>query len=526
MAKLCSEQKLRFQQEHMEVDNKALLSYSRPTKVSAAKGSSPKAKKTLDLICVAPSRASHRERGGAVSDAMTSADEGGAASEAKEIMTPGARKSYANATKAKGKNKAPAKSLFEGMHPSVALSYCQHQAAAAKKVAASAPTSTTAPPAAAGEISLGKHLRADSTHNMEHPDTPSTAALPAKKPWTADDWFNSLSVEMINNFALRLQVLGSTAVDFSIDQILAAGQRMGSFGFPNEGTSAPATQDKGKGKTVVPGTHPTNNTKPDARANFVREPKPKAPVVHAPRPPESKTTVVITFDHWQLAEHKKKGGMTSTVQPKLNPVIRVKWDEKRQNQLQLAFQVRLELNFVNWLEDVWKNVTSENIAGYILSSTYPPILMVHMYTSMAELVIQACPSKGLLIQDIFEEVLKYNPEVFQHLVPSDYTPIAFWGAGHKKGSLGPLHIFAYDVGGEVTQHLIQEKVTIGSKKCSLDHEGNIPMRELTLVAGPSRQRERVKSGRYEALSEVAETSEDDVEIVGAGTSEMEDGQHE
>ncbi|KAI0692058.1 hypothetical protein BC835DRAFT_1416822 [Cytidiella melzeri] len=211
---------------------------------------------------------------------------------------------------------------------------------------------------------------------------------------------------------------------------------------------------------------------------------------------------------------------------------------------------------------------------------------------MAELVIQACPSKGLLIQDIFEEVSRHNPEVFQHMVPSNYTPVAFWGAGHKKGSPGPLHIFVYDVGGKVAQRNIQEKVTIGSKKCSCsryskqgnkaymqgvnpatqlrrdvpavpckagrqldnnatksancairtqkkraeeaaaaliaakDHEGNVPMRELTPVAGPLRQRERVKSGRYEAFSEVAETSEDDVEIVGAGTYEMEDGQHE
>ncbi|KAI0689242.1 hypothetical protein BC835DRAFT_1418686 [Cytidiella melzeri] len=59
-----------------------------------------------------------------------------------------------------------------------------------------------------------------------------------------------------------------------------------------------------------------------------------------------------------------------------------------------------------------------------------------------------------------------------------------------------------------------------------DHEGNVPMRESTPVAGPSTQRKRVKSGRYEALSEVAETSEDDVEIIGAGASEIEDGQHE
>ncbi|KAI0682285.1 hypothetical protein BC835DRAFT_1424673 [Cytidiella melzeri] len=457
-----TERKLRFQQEHMEVDDEALLLYACPTKASAAKGSGPKAKKTLDSICVAPGCASRRERGGAVSNAMTSADEGGAASEAEEIMTPGARKSYSDATKAKGKDKAPAKSPFEGMHPSVALSYCQRQAAAAKKAAASFSTLTTAPPAAAGETSLGNRPRADSTHNTERPDTPSTAALPAKKLRTADDWFKSLLVEMINNFALGLQVLGPTAVDFSIDQILATGQQMGSFGFPIEvasqsvpptpapanppanasagqGASALVAQDKGKGKIVVPGTHPTSDNKPDARANL--------------------TTVVITFDQsadersvrkeeevraivarlyhsWQLAEHEKKGGTTSTLQPKLNPVIRVKWDEKRQNQLQLAFQVCPELNFVNWLEDVWKNMTT-------------------------------CPSKGLSIQDIFEEVSRHNPEVFQHMVPSNYTPVAFWGAGHKKGSPGPLHIFVYDVGGEVAQRIVQEKVTIGSKKCSL-----------------------------------------------------------
>ncbi|KAI0684701.1 hypothetical protein BC835DRAFT_1462271 [Cytidiella melzeri] len=319
---------------------------------------------------------------------------------------------------------------------------------------------------------------------------------------------------MINNFALGLRVLGPTAVDFSIDQILATGQRMGSFGFPIEvssqsvpppppapanppanasaeqGASTPAARDKGKGKIVVPGTHPASDTKPDARANLVREPKPKAPVVHAPRPPESKTTVVITFHQsadegsirkeeevraivarlyhsWQLAEHGRKGGATTTLQPKLNPVIRVKWDEKRRNQLQLAFQVRPELSFVNWLEDVWTKMTTEDLAGYPLSSSYPPVLLVHMYTSMAELVIQACPSKDLSIQDIFAEMSRNNPEVFQHLVPSNYTPVAFWGAGHRKGSPGPLHIFAYDVGGEVTQRLIQERVTIGSKKCSL-----------------------------------------------------------
>ncbi|KAI0683822.1 hypothetical protein BC835DRAFT_1310868 [Cytidiella melzeri] len=275
--------------------------------------------------------------------------------------------------------------------------------------------------------------------------------------------------------------------------------------------------------------------------------------------------------------------------------ISVKWDEKRRNQLQLAFQVRPELNFVNWLEEVWKNITSENIAGYILSSTYPPpppVIMVHLYTSMAEIVIQACPSKGLSIQDIFEEVSRHNPEVFQHMVPSNYTPVVFWGAGHKKGSPGPLHIFVYDAGGEVAQRIVQEKVTIGSKKClalegpvqkwsvrmvqgidpatqlrrdvpavpckagrqldnnttksanrairtqkkrakeaaaaliaAKDYDGNVPMRESTPVAGPSTQHRRVKSGRYEALSEVAETSEDDVEIVSAGASEMEDGQH-
>ncbi|KAI0698476.1 hypothetical protein BC835DRAFT_654719 [Cytidiella melzeri] len=113
----------------MEVDDEALPLYAHPTKASAAKESGPKAKKTLDSICVALVRASRRESGSAVSDVMTSADEGGAASETEEIMTPEARKSYTNATKAKRKDKAPAKSLFE---------------------AASASTSTTAPPASVG----------------------------------------------------------------------------------------------------------------------------------------------------------------------------------------------------------------------------------------------------------------------------------------------------------------------------------------------------------------------------------------
>ncbi|KAI0692059.1 hypothetical protein BC835DRAFT_1416823 [Cytidiella melzeri] len=139
MAKWRSERKLRFQQEQMEVDDEALPLYAHLTKASAAKGSGPKAKKTLDSICVAPGCASCGESGGAVSDAMTSADEGGAASDAERIMTPGARKSYTNATKVKGKDKAPAKSPFKGMHPFIALSYCQRQEAAAKKAAASAP---------------------------------------------------------------------------------------------------------------------------------------------------------------------------------------------------------------------------------------------------------------------------------------------------------------------------------------------------------------------------------------------------
>ncbi|KAI0683404.1 hypothetical protein BC835DRAFT_1470815 [Cytidiella melzeri] len=270
--------------EQMEVDDKALPSYAHPTKASAASGSGPKAKKMLNLICIAPGHVSCRESGSAVSNAMTSADEGGAASEAREIMTPEARKSYTDATKAKGKDKAPAKFLLKGIHPSVALSYCQRQAAAAKKAAASASTSMTAPPALIGETNLGKCLHADSTHNMERPDTPSTAVLPTKKLWTADNWFQSLSVEMVNNFALGLRVLGPTAVDFSIDQILATGQKMGSFGFPikvssqavppppapanppanalaGQGASAPAVRDKGKGKIVIPGTHPTSNTK-------------------------------------------------------------------------------------------------------------------------------------------------------------------------------------------------------------------------------------------------------------------------
>ncbi|KAI0683150.1 hypothetical protein BC835DRAFT_1531119, partial [Cytidiella melzeri] len=225
MAKLRSERRLRFQQEHMEVDDEALPSYARPTTASAAKGPGPKAKKTLDSICVAPGRASRREHGGA----------GGAASEAEEIMTPGARRSYADAAKKKGKDKAPAKSPFE-----------------------------------------------------------------AKKLRTADNWFKSLSVEMINNFALGLRVLGPTAVDFSIDQILATGQRMGSFGFPmRTGCEYPGSTRQGKGKIVVPGTHPANDTKPDAEQIS-----------------------------WQLAEHEQKGGATTTPQPKLNPVIRVKWDRK------------------------------------------------------------------------------------------------------------------------------------------------------------------------------------------------------
>ncbi|KAI0686871.1 hypothetical protein BC835DRAFT_1420083 [Cytidiella melzeri] len=649
MAKLRSERRLRFQQEHMKVDNEALPSYARLTKVSAAKGPGPKAKKTLDSIY-----------------------EGGAASEAEEIMTPGARRSTPMPPKRRERQGAGQVSV-EGMHPSVALSHRQRQAAAAKKAAASAPHRRLLL-LLCGRDQSWKRPRADSTHTTERPDTPSTAAPPAKKLQTADDWFKSLSVEMINNFALGLRVLGPTAVDFSIDQILATGQRMGSFGFPIEGVSTPAARDKGKGKIVVPGTHPANDTKPDARANL------SADEGSIRKEEEVRAIVARLYHRWQLAEHEKKGGATTTLQLKLNPVIRVKWDEKRRNQLQLAFQVHPELNFVNWLEDVWTKMTAEDIAGYPLSSSYPPVLLVHMYTSMAELVIQACPSKDLSIQDIFAEMSRNNPEVFQHLVPSNYTPVAFWGAGHRKGSPGPLHIFAYDVGGEVAQRLIQERVTIGSKKCSLvlaqstarvamcthchrighwrdqckngafewckvcpanhrtedhnevapcciptrerlqtetwpcpnehwicancgktghghysnrcsryskrgdkaymqgvdpatqlrrdvpavpckagrqldnnatksanrairtqkkraeeaaaaliaakDHEGNVPMRESTPVAGPSTQRKRVKSGRYEALSEVAETSEDDVEIIGAGASEIEDGQHE
>ncbi|KAI0683232.1 hypothetical protein BC835DRAFT_1472341, partial [Cytidiella melzeri] len=125
---------------------------------------------------------------------------------------------------------------------------------------------------------------------------------------------------------------------------------------------------------------------------------------------EVRAIVARLYHSWQLAEHEKKGGATTTLQPKLNPVIRVKWNEKRRNQLQLAFQVRPELNFVNWLEDVWTKMTAEDIAGYPLSSSYPPVLLVHMYTSMVELVIQACPSKDLLIQDIFAEMSRNNPE--------------------------------------------------------------------------------------------------------------------
>ncbi|KAI0698169.1 hypothetical protein BC835DRAFT_1413298 [Cytidiella melzeri] len=328
MAKLRSERRLRFQQEHMEVDDEALPSYARPTKASAAKGPGPKAKKTLDSIY-----------------------EGGAASEAEEIMTPGARRSYADATKKKGKDKAPAKSPFEGMHPSVALTHRQRQAAAAKKAAASASTSTTAPPVVAGETSLGKRPRADSTHTTERPDTPSTAAPPAKKLRTADDWFKSLSVEMINNFALGLRVLGPTAVDFSIDQILATGQRMGSFGFPIEVSS----------QSVPPLLLLRRTPLQMLRQDRVRVPR----------------------------QHETKEKGKSSFQA---PTLRGEVDEKRRNQLQLAFQVRPELNFVNWLEDVWTKMTAEIslVIPVLLIPSCPLGTYVHVN---GELVIQLAQAR-------------------------------------------------------------------------------------------------------------------------------------
>ncbi|KAI0687832.1 hypothetical protein BC835DRAFT_1309065, partial [Cytidiella melzeri] len=339
MAKLRSERRLRFQQEHMEVDDEALPSYARPTKASAAKGPGPKAKKTLDSICVAPV--------------------------VPLVESMAARRGWCCLRSGRDHDTGSSEELRR----------C-HQKEGERQ--------------GAGQVSVRGSASEEAS--------------------TADDWFKSLSVEMINNFALGLRVLGPTAVDFSIDQILATGQRMGSFGFPIEVSSQSVPP------LLLLRRTPLQMLRQDRSADegSIRKEE------------EVRAIVARLYHSWQLAEHEKKGGAMTTLQPKLNPVIRVKWDEKRRNQLQLAFQVRPELNFVNWLEDVWTKMTTENIAGYPLSSSYPPVLLVHMYTSMAELVIQACPSKDLSIQDIFAEMSRNNPEVFQHLVPSNYTPVAFW----------------------------------------------------------------------------------------------------
>ncbi|KAI0697670.1 hypothetical protein BC835DRAFT_1470684 [Cytidiella melzeri] len=499
MQALRAERKLQAQRVRMEVDEGDTPLYAKPTRSSKAREvdtvQPTKAKKTK--TSVAPKRASEGDlpRNSIWRDEHMTTDGEDGTSDVEHIITSGAAALSASVPKAKGKAKAPVKPV----HPVVAAAARDRERKnpTAKLVGSSSSPSTVPPnDSAQADVNTGgkKRPRAN-TNPSERPVTPSSAEPIAKKQkLSPDDWFESLSAEGVNDLVLGLQFWGPDAHKKSLSDILAAGQRAGSIGYPipvlsqpppppppssDPPANAPAVQGassktaKAKGKIVVPTSHPGKANPPatgqDARTSLAdrptsdRQPKGPAPVSHVSRPIDHRAVVEFLvgklFFYWQQRKHNGEGEF----QAKINPVIRLKWDEKRWNKLQITFQERPDADFVCDTEDMWTKGGPEKSEFYILKSPFPRFLNAYTYVSRTELTIKACPGKNYTIQEIFSDIEKRHPWVYSQLVPYNMSPAAVWGTGVKPGTTGPLHIFAYNEDGDNARKITQTRLSIGSE---------------------------------------------------------------